>query len=318
VRVGQNPAKFVDKVTQPQRITVAIVTYIPFLGGYYAESLDILKLCLGSVWENSDMPFDLLIFDNGSCQEVRDYLIQAQTEGKIQYLLLSKENIGKGGAWNVIFSGAPGEYIAYADSDVYFYPGWLTALMGIFEVLPDTGMVTGMPLLNPEQFFTSSIRWAENTPGVSLERGRLLPWEDYWRHAGSLSNEEEKARVFYETHDSVQMIHSGARYYLGAGHFQFIAPKTVLQQTLPLPTERPMGQVRSLDEKINALGYLRLSTPQWWVQHLGNQLAGWQPQQTTKIKPAAATTRRTFWQWKPVRGLLTRIYTKTFELLYKS
>lgn len=318
MRIGQNPAKSMDEVAQPQRITVAILSHIPFLGGYYENSLEVLKVCLGSIWENSDLPYDLLVFDNGSCSEVRDYLTQTQAEGKIQFLLLSKENIGKGGAWNVIFSGAPGEYIAYADSDVYFYPGWLSALMKVFEDLPNVGMITGMPLLNPEQFFSSSKRWAENTPGVTLERGRLLPWEDYWRHAGSLTGGEDKAREFFETHDSMQITYQGTRYYLGAGHFQFIAPKTVLQQTLPLPAKRPMGQVRVLDEKINALDYLRLSTPQWWVQHLGNQLTGWQPEQSTPTGPAAAPTRSTLWQWKPMRNLLTRIYAKTFELLYKS
>ncbi len=318
MRIGQNPAKFIAEVNQPQKITVAVVAYIPFLGGYYADSLEILKLCLGSIRENSDLSYDLLVFDNGSCAETRDYLSQAQAEGEIQYLVLSEKNIGKGGAWNMIFSGAPGEYIAYADSDVYFYPGWLSAQMKVFEELPNVGMVTGMPLLNPEEYFTSSLKWAENTAGVTLERGRLLPWEDFWRHAGSLNNDEAKARQFYETHDSLQLGYNGARYYLGAGHFQFIAPKTVLQQTLPLPSQRPMGQVRSLDEKINELGYLRLSTLEWWVQHLGNRLTGWQPQQETVGKPAGAPIRSTIWQWKPVRSLLTRVYTKTFELLYKS
>lgn len=69
MRKGQNPAKFVNQVAKPERITVAILNYIPFLSGFYAQTLDVLKTCLGSIWAHTDMPYDLLVFDNGSCQE---------------------------------------------------------------------------------------------------------------------------------------------------------------------------------------------------------------------------------------------------------
>ena len=38
MRVGQNPAKSIKQVAQPKKITVATVTYIPHLKGYYAET----------------------------------------------------------------------------------------------------------------------------------------------------------------------------------------------------------------------------------------------------------------------------------------
>ena len=37
MRIGQNPAKFVKTVAQPERITVAVLNYIPLLSGYYAD-----------------------------------------------------------------------------------------------------------------------------------------------------------------------------------------------------------------------------------------------------------------------------------------
>ena len=43
MRIGQNPARFVEKVAQPAEITVAVVSCIPFLSGYYEQSLDVLK-----------------------------------------------------------------------------------------------------------------------------------------------------------------------------------------------------------------------------------------------------------------------------------
>jgi cellulose synthase/poly-beta-1,6-N-acetylglucosamine synthase-like glycosyltransferase len=123
MRTGQNPAKSVNKVAKPQRITVAVLNYIPFISGYYADMLNVLQTGLGSIWANTDMPYDLMVFDNGSCSEVKDYLNNQVKEGRIHYLILSEKNLGKGGAWNVILNAAPGEVIAYTDNDCYFYPG---------------------------------------------------------------------------------------------------------------------------------------------------------------------------------------------------
>jgi len=118
MRKGQNPAKFVKDVPHPERITVALLNYIPFLSGFYAETLDVLKVCLNSIHKDAGLPFDLMVFDNGSCSEVRDFLVSEKGAGRIQYLILSDKNVGKGGAWNVMLPGAPGEIITYTDSDV--------------------------------------------------------------------------------------------------------------------------------------------------------------------------------------------------------
>jgi len=323
MRVGQNPAKAIDQVAQPQKVTLAVVNYIPFLSGYYAEGLDILKLSLDSIWRNTDQPYDLLIFDNASCVEVRQFLQEMHEQGSIQYLMLSDKNIGKSGAWNFIFGAAPGEYVAYADNDVYFYPGWLSALLNVLETFPQAGMVTGMPLLNPEEFSTSTVEWVERHPGAKLERGHLLSWDDFLQHAGSLGNDEAAARMFYEQHESIRLSYQDQEYFVGAGHFQFVAPCKVLQQALPFPSQRPMGQVRALDVAINRLGYLRLCTPQWWVRHLGNSISGSQwameaGQVAASIAPwLPAAPHRSFWDWKPIRKLLNLIHDRTFGILYR-
>ena len=272
MRIGQNPAKSIDHVPQPARVTVAVVVYIPFLHGYYAQSLDVLKTCLSSLWENTPQPYDLLVFDNASCSEVRSYLQDAQQSGQIQYLLLSDRNVGKGGAWNMIFQGAPGEIIAYADSDVYFYPGWLESTLKLLEVFPNVGMVTSRPLRTPEKYATSTLEWARRTPGVELEQGQFMSWEIYQEHTDSLGVAVTQAREWYEsTYD--WRIHFGAvSAYAGAAHFQFVAYKTVLQSVTPFSMDRPMGQVRTLDEKLNEQGCLRLGTVERLVRHLGNTI----------------------------------------------
>ena len=59
MRKGQNPAKFVKEVPRHERITVALLNYIPFLSGFYAETLDVLKVCMDSMRKDAGLPFDL-------------------------------------------------------------------------------------------------------------------------------------------------------------------------------------------------------------------------------------------------------------------
>lgn len=322
MRVGQNPAKFIDHVTQPQQVTVAVVSYIPFLGGYYQHSLEVLKLCLESIWAHTDLPYDLLVFDNASCPEVRSYLQTQQVEGKIQYLILSDRNLGKGGAWNMIFAGAPGEYIAYADSDVYFHPGWLSALMNVLHSLPNVGMVTGAPLRIPQDYSTSTLKWGASQPIASVERGVLLSWEDWWKHAQSLGVQTEaEGRELYVANQDARLHYGEQTYYVGAAHFQFLAPKSALQSVLPMPTERPMGQVRQLDIAIDGQGYLRVCTPEWWVEHMGNT----PPADTQLTQQVADLQDRTsgqnkagFFQLPLVRRILVALYNRIFKILYQT
>ena len=75
MRIGQNPAKFVKTVAQPERVTVCVLNYIPLLSGYYADLLNVLQAHLHSLRTYAGIPFDLMLFDNGSCEEAQDFLI---------------------------------------------------------------------------------------------------------------------------------------------------------------------------------------------------------------------------------------------------
>ena len=271
-RKGQNPAKFVKQVAQPQRITVAVLNYIPFLSGFYAQTLEVLKTNLGSIWQNSDLPYDLLVFDNGSCQEAIDFLTGAQDEGKIQYLILSEKNMGKGGAWNIMLNAAPGEIIAYTDNDAYFYPGWLSKSVQILETFPKVGMVTSRPFRTPPEFYTNTLAWAERTPGVTLERGQFIPWEAFRAFDMSLGTPEDEVRQRYDQTDDLRLTYQGLTAQAGASHWQFVAFKSVLQQFLPFSMDRPMGQVRQLDQRMNDAGYLRLMPVELLAQNMSNRL----------------------------------------------
>lgn len=318
MRKGQNPAKFVKDVARPERITVALLNYIPFLSGFHAETLDVLKVCLESMRREAGLPFDLLVFDNGSCAEVRDFLIAEKDAGRIQYLVLSEKNVGKGGAWNMILAGAPGGIISYTDSDVLFSPGWLKRSVEVLETFPNVGMVTARPFRTPPEFYASTLKWAKKTRRARLEEGQFIPWETFLEFNLSLGQtEEENRKVYAETRDQ-RIVYKGVTAMAGASHWQFTAYKSTLQQFLPFEMDKPMGQVRQLDRRMNDAGLLRLMVSDPLAMNMSNTLGylrGELGRKSVKSKKKISLGRLVL-ELGPIKRILLAVYNKIFNWYY--
>ncbi len=257
-----------------------------------------------------------MVFDNGSCEEVTKYLLKQQKAGTIQYLILSDHNLGKGGAWNIMLTAAPGEIISYADNDVLFHPHWLSRSVQLLETYPNVGMVTARPFRTKPEFITKTIKWAKNTRGVKVETGKLLSWEVFREFNVSLGSTDEEIENAWETRWDVRLTYKNVKAYVGSSHWQFTAYKKVIQQFLPFDMDKPMGQVRQLDERMNAAGYLRLMVSDPLAMNMSNNVPTGMRGQAKPIRREPKGLKKRILEVGPVKKVLLGLYNRIFRWYY--
>jgi len=174
-RIGINPSRGQTLDFAPARTTVAVLVYAPHQAGYFENRLDVTRMTIESILANTQEPFDLLVFDNGSCPEMVAYLQSLHEQGKIDILILSKRNIGKLNALKIIFNSAPGEIVAYTDDDVFHLPGWLGAHLAVIDTFPNVGAVTGFYIRQRVAMSSDSTVAFANQPKMDVKRGDLIP-----------------------------------------------------------------------------------------------------------------------------------------------
>jgi len=329
--------KWLQPTSQPRRITVTTIVHIPEVKDFWADSLEVLKLCFQSLHENTGQPFDLMVVDNGSCREVCEFLLQRQAEGQIQFLTFSSYNLRKIGALKLLLASAPGEIISYTDSDVYFLPGWLDATLKVFEAFPEAGQVTALPTADRiGQFTASTMKGIASDPSLSVKRGyNLLPELFKEAHRNSIGKSKQQYAETLTGKEEILISRNGVSAYASAQDFQFTTSRRVLDAIGPLimknnseyfdPLYSPVFEARA-DEK----GFWRLATTDYLIHHIGNRMpasvegSAWifgesghlAPPSKPVVRHPSLKARLT--QSPKVRRLLKRINTWSYSLLYET
>jgi glycosyltransferase involved in cell wall biosynthesis len=275
VRKGQNPAKNGLQAYRPAQLGVMLVIYIPTQSGYFSDSLEIFKIQLASLHKNTPTKFNILVFDNGSCRVVQDTLQKMQTDGLIDWLTLSRHNLGKTGALNWGIRAMPNELICYSDGDVYFRPGWYEQSLNILETFPLCGIVTAQPCYfdslagkGKAYFSLQGLTHIEMTS----RQADVEATEEYVRSIGD--NPELRTRYANHEWQIVRNPIKNVEAVIGASHFQFLAHKSMLEQIIPLPAIYGLNREDDYQiiSRIDQMGFLQLSTVTPFVYHMGNQM----------------------------------------------
>ena len=327
-RSGQNPMRWVSRLASPARLTLTTMVHVPNLQGFWSASLEVLTLCLESLRSTTPGRFELVVLDNGSCAEVRDFLFARFAAREIDQLLVSHRNLGKVGGWNLLFSAAQGETVAYADSDVYFMPGWYEASLAVLEAFPQAAMVTAQPIPGDLSLHCkATLEAAAADPALELREGDDLIPEPYVEsHRLGLGETPELYAARIRRRRDVRLKRGETEAYVSASHFQFVSRREILRSFFPMETSIPLGDDREFDSRLDEARHWRLSTVEYLVHHMGNRPPDLEEElpwlergppiaAEPPPRPAGAWNRRIL-NSRPVRRLLKSINRKSYELLY--
>ncbi len=276
-RIGMNPSRGQKLDFTPARVTACVLTFVPHQAGFFAQRMSTARMTIESIIANTEIPCDKLVFDNGSCPEMVNYLKGLLDAGKIDFLMLSRHNIGKLNALRAMFQAAPGEVIAYADDDIYHLPGWLPAHLEVLDTYPNVGAVTGFYVRQRVRLSSSNtVKWA-GEGGHTVKKGLLVPrqWEDEYIDAYDRSPERYQEET--EGIEDILVKHHDVEAWVGAHHFQMVTPKRVILPIIDemLPSrwnDGMMGRMVEMDDLMDTKGYLRLTTRDQKIKLMGNTI----------------------------------------------
>lgn len=251
---------------------IIIPVYIPEIGGYFKDSLTILKYCLQSLFNTIHDKTYITVINNGSCSDVAAYLNQLYEDLKI-HEVIHTSNIGK---LNAILKGIAGNQIpikTISDSDVLFCEGWQQETSFLFSGFPKAGVVGLTPQfkmfeynccnLIVENIFSSKIKFKAVKNPEAIERFyESIGWDknynpDYLKYQLTIKNKKAEAII-------------------GSGHFVATYKADVFTEIISYLDCKLGGDTEwYLDSTPLEKGYWRITTLDNFAYHMGNVKEDW-------------------------------------------
>lgn len=139
--------------------------------------LALLKQCITSIIENTDLPYEIIVVDNASTDGTGAYL--KKLGGQVRYCLLSA-NLGVAGAINVGMMMAKGSTILLLNDDTIVTSEWLNNMLACLYSDDNIGMVGPLTNYIPgDQHIEVPYDKIRNMPAFAKEHNRPNP--SSWR-----------------------------------------------------------------------------------------------------------------------------------------
>lgn len=264
MRVGSNPNKAGNSDVSFQPVVLMVVTHLPSLDGYHSKRMDVVQTCLQSMRAGAHRKHTFMVWDNGSCDMLRDWL----RDVFMPDVLILSENVGKTTARTALARMVhPKSIICYSDDDMLFYDNWLDPQIDVLQHFPNVACVSGYPV-------RTSFRWGNNKTkewarkAAKLENGRFLPdeWEDDF--ALSVGREIQWHRDYTRSDVDWLITFREKQAYATSHHCQFIGYAETIGKVLQYD-RYAMGDERPFDDALDSVG-LRLATVDRHCRHMGN------------------------------------------------
>ena len=149
-----------------------------------------VRLCLKTLLQHTDDPFELIVIDNGSEPELVQFLRAAASDDPRIRLIENPANVGPGHANRQGAALAKSRMICLIDSDVLVPHHWLARLVDEFESHPEVKLLAPLnyhqTLGHPFGPDNSAAAWFR----VKAEQPQLSPLRQFHVYSGGLSIDE--------------------------------------------------------------------------------------------------------------------------------
>ena len=272
MRIGSNPNKEISQKESFFIHQIIIPVYIPNEEDYFKDSFKILKICLNSLFNTIHDKTFITVVNNGSCENVVQYLDKLFSEKKVNELIHT-DNIGK---INAVFKGLSGnniELVTITDADVQFLSDWQSETMKIFNEIPKAGVVSIVPQIRSykykggnvifDNFFNHRLKFipVKNKEAL-LHFYKSIAWGDF--------NKDYLEFGLGLDYDSVKC-------FVGAGHFVATYKKDIFEELKTFIGGKKAAGIGEeyIDDKALEKDYWRLTTQENFAYHMGNVYEKW-------------------------------------------
>ncbi|NRS89400.1 hypothetical protein HNQ02_002329 [Flavobacterium sp. 7E] len=283
MRIGSNPNKVINQEQSEFIHQIIVPVFIPNEEGYFIDSLKILKICLNSIFNTVHDKTYITLVNNGSCENVVNYLDELFLEKKIKELIHT-DNIGK---INAVLKGLAGnniELVTITDADVLFLPDWQSETVKIFNEIPKAGVVGITPQIRMfkansdnvifNNFFNKQLKFLPviNPKGI-IHFYESIGWgRDYNQDYLKLG---------------LGLEYNNVKCFVGAGHFVATYKKDIFEELHTFIGGKKIAGIGEayIDTKALEKDYWRLTTHDNYAYHMGNIYEGWmqEPKKDTSI-----------------------------------
>lgn len=317
MRVGVNPQKGTLLETDKFVHLIVLPVYIPNLNGYYAESLKILESCITSLRKTVHDKTFISVINNGSCSEVKNYLIET-FNANIVNELIHTDNIGK---INAVLKGIAGHnmpLITITDADIFFKNNWQEETLKVFNNFPKAAVVGLIPQFKLFSSFSCNLIfdnfWSKNLRFTKVKNPKAMKL--FYKSIGWENNYNKSYLNRHLTFSS-----GNCNAIVGSGHAVATYKKELFLKSDSNYSKYKLGgdsNTNFLDVHVLKYDAWRLTTEENYAFHMGNTEEPWMRLELDKLN-----TSKTKFQFnlKPyslkVRPIAYFIKCKIFKRVLK-
>ena len=157
------------------------------------NQLEYTTKCIESIIKHTDIPYELIIVDNGSTDGSLDYLraIDRASSACVRiHVVANDQNTGFAHGCNQGLLHARGQYLMLLNNDVVVTRNWLTRLLQVLEDSPRIGMVgpmtnhaSGLQQIDSPPYDTGSLDGLDRFAASMANQNKGIV-ENHWRLAG--------------------------------------------------------------------------------------------------------------------------------------